>query len=234
MVGAEPEPAGMNQPRAGMDRRRFGSANSPPTRVRPRCDTRGMRFFNTAGPISAEDHYHVPPLSRLDLDDLRLLIRQKKYFVLHAPRQTGKTSTLLALRDALNGGGRYRCVYVNVEGAQAAREDVEQAMRALLSELASWARATLRDEFLGAIWPDVLAQAGPHGALREGPGPVGRGGREAAGAAGRRDRRAGGRRAAVGAAPTAGRLRPASGGLSAMRDPVRRARRARLPGPVEP
>ena len=126
-----------------------------------------MRFFNTAGPISAEDHYHVPPLSRLDLDDLRLLIRQKKHFVLHAPRQTGKTSTLLALRDALNGGGRYRCVYVNVEGAQAAREDVEQAMRALLSELASWARATLRDEFLGAIWPDVLAQAGPHGALRE-------------------------------------------------------------------
>ena len=126
-----------------------------------------MRFFNTAGPISAEDHYHVPPLSRLDLDELLLLIRQKKYFVLHAPRQTGKTSALLALRDELNGGGLYRCVYANVESAQAARENVEPAMRALLSELASWARATLGDELPGAVWPGVLASAGPHGALRE-------------------------------------------------------------------
>ena len=126
-----------------------------------------MRFFNTAGPISVDDHYHVPPLSRLDLDEVLLLVRQKKYFVLHAPRQTGKTSALLALRDALNGGGRYRCVYVNVEGAQAAREDVGSAMRTLLSELASWARVTLRDELPGKIWPDVLPRAGPHGALRE-------------------------------------------------------------------
>ncbi|MCY4355924.1 MAG: ATP-binding protein, partial [Gammaproteobacteria bacterium] len=54
-----------------------------------------MRFFNTAGPIVSADHYCIPPLQRLDLDDLLNLIRQKKYFVLHAPRQTGKTSLLL-------------------------------------------------------------------------------------------------------------------------------------------
>ncbi|MCY4265626.1 MAG: ATP-binding protein, partial [Gammaproteobacteria bacterium] len=54
-----------------------------------------MRFFNTAGPVVAVDHYRIPPLLRLDLDDLLNLIRQKKYFVLHAPRQTGKTSVLL-------------------------------------------------------------------------------------------------------------------------------------------
>ncbi len=30
--------------------------------------------------------------------------RNERYFVLHAPRQTGKTSTLLALRDLLNSG----------------------------------------------------------------------------------------------------------------------------------
>ena len=28
-----------------------------------------MRFFNTSGPIIAERHYHLPPLSRFDLDD---------------------------------------------------------------------------------------------------------------------------------------------------------------------
>ena len=79
-----------------------------------------MRFFNTAGPTKPEKHYCIPPLERLDIDDVLALIRDEKYFVLHAPRQTGKTSALLALRDLLNAEGLYRCVYVNVEGGQAA------------------------------------------------------------------------------------------------------------------
>ena len=48
-----------------------------------------------------DEHYCIPPLSRLDQGELLTLIRQKRYFVLHAPRQTGKTSALLALRDLL-------------------------------------------------------------------------------------------------------------------------------------
>ena len=126
-----------------------------------------MRFFNTAGPIRREEHYHVPPLERLDADELRLLVRQRKYFVLHAPRQTGKTSALLALRDELNGAGEVRCVYVNVEGAQTAREDVAAGMRAILSALAAGARHALGDEWLAAAWPGILERAGPHDALRE-------------------------------------------------------------------
>ena len=128
-----------------------------------------MRFFNTEGPVRPENHYHIPPLTRIDLDELLLLVRRLKYFVLHAPRQTGKTSTLLALRDLLNGaaGGDYRCVYVNVEGAQAMRENVELAMRTILSELASRARSALGDAFLGEIWPAILAESGPGGALRQ-------------------------------------------------------------------
>ena len=128
-----------------------------------------MRFFNAEGPIRPEIHYHVPPLARLDVDELPLLVRRWKYFVLHAPRQTGKTSALLALQDLLNGGaeGDYRCVYVNVEGAQALREDVEPAMRAILSELASRARSALGDGSLGTIWPAILAESGPGGALRQ-------------------------------------------------------------------
>ena len=58
-----------------------------------------MRFFNTSGPVVAADHYCIPPLERLNLADVRRLIRDKRYFVLHAPRQTGKTSALLDLRD---------------------------------------------------------------------------------------------------------------------------------------
>ena len=70
-----------------------------------------MRFFNTEGPVRPDDHYCIPPLERIDLDAVLGLVRDKKYFVLHAPRQTGKTSALLALRDLLNRGGDYRCVY---------------------------------------------------------------------------------------------------------------------------
>ena len=76
-----------------------------------------VRKFNTAGPVRAERHYQIAPLSRIDLEEVLALIRDEKYFVLHAPRQTGKTSSLLELRDLLNGGeaGDFRCVYANVE-----------------------------------------------------------------------------------------------------------------------
>ena len=126
-----------------------------------------MRFFNTAGPIRPQDHYHVPPLERLDLDGVRTLIDQQKYFVLHAPRQTGKTSALLALRDLLNAEGNYRCVYANVEVGQAAREDTQHAMQAILGEIGFRAQHTLQDEFVEEIWPDVLQHYGPYSALRQ-------------------------------------------------------------------
>ena len=125
-----------------------------------------MRFFNTSGPVVADDHYCIPPLERLNLAEVRRLIRDKRYFVLHAPRQTGKTSALLALRDLLNAEGNYGCVYVNVESAQALREDVERATQVILGELASWARSTLNDEFLDDTWSDIFAKFGA-GALSE-------------------------------------------------------------------
>ena len=127
-----------------------------------------MRFFNTAGPVRPDDHYCIPPLQRADTQAALALVRQKHYVVLRAPRQTGKTTTLLALRDALNSGDDgYRCVYANIEGAQAMRENLEPAMRAILGELASRARSTLKDELLDSIWPDILAKYGPAGALSE-------------------------------------------------------------------
>ena len=126
-----------------------------------------MPFFNTAGPIRPQNHYHIPPLERLDLAGLRALIQQKKYFVLHAPRQTGKTSALLALCDLLNAEGRYRCAYVDVEVGQAGREDTRRAMQAILGELALRARHSLQDEFVEEIWFDALQRYGPDGALRQ-------------------------------------------------------------------
>ena len=124
-----------------------------------------MRRFNRSGPIVAEDHYHVPPLARVNLGEVRELIAEKQYFVLHAPRQTGKTSALLSLQALLNAEDRYRCVYVNVEGAQAVREDVEQAVRMILGQLALQARL-IGDDFLSNAWSSIWAEYGP-GALSE-------------------------------------------------------------------
>ena len=87
------------------------------------------RTFNTAGPQKAKLYYSINPLSRFDLDDILDLIRQERYFVLHAPRQTGKTSCMLALRDYLNKEGRYLAVYANVEGGQASRNDKDTVIR---------------------------------------------------------------------------------------------------------
>ena len=171
-----------------------------------------MHFFNTTGPVRSDKHYCIPPLSRLDLGEVLTLIRDERYFVLHAPRQTGKTSALLALRDLLNGGaeGDYRCVYANIEAAQAVREDVERAMRVILGELSEWARTTLRDEFLDERWPDILARFGD-GALGAALTRWAEADSETAGAADRRDRFPGRGYAAGGAAPTASRIRSASG-----------------------
>ena len=127
-----------------------------------------MRFFNTEGPVRPEKHYAIAPLSRVNLGEILMLIRREKYFVLHAPRQTGKTSALLALRDLLHSGveGPFRCVYANFEVGQAGRERVGEAMRAILGQLAGRARR-LGDGFPESIWRETLADAGPLGALGE-------------------------------------------------------------------
>ena len=161
--------------------------------VRGKCHNRPMRFFNTAGPVRLDDHYAIPPLDRVDVDELLALIRAKQYFVLHAPRQTGKTSALIALRDLLNSGeaGNFRCMDVNVEVGQVARDDVAEGMRAVLSSLTMSAEL-LGDDSLEDIWPDTLAKAGANNALRQvlarwcvaNPVPLVRGEPCAAGAAG--------------------------------------------------
>ena len=119
--------------------------------------------------MDVQDHYCIPPLERIDLDRVLNLIHRKKYFTLHAPRQTGKTSALKALQDRLNSGaeGDYRCLHVNVEAAQVAREDIERAISAILQVLAGTAQTVLGDDSLDGIRCAVLAQGSPDTALWE-------------------------------------------------------------------
>ncbi len=101
------------------------------------------------------------------MDELLRLVRDKQYFVLHAPRQTGKTSALIALRDLLNSGeaGDFRCVDVNVEVGQVARDDTARGIRAILGSLADSA-TLLGDDFPAGVWLRVLEEMGPENALK--------------------------------------------------------------------
>ncbi|TAN49333.1 MAG: AAA family ATPase [Methylococcaceae bacterium] len=104
-----------------------------------------MRYFNTAGPSVPGQHYMIDPLQRLDLPDVEALLDQQRYFVLHAPRQTGKTSCLLALMHHLNAQGRYQALYANIEAAQAVRSDVDRGIETVMDSIAQSAQVYLRD-----------------------------------------------------------------------------------------
>jgi len=115
-----------------------------------------MRFFNTEGPVDCERHYCLPPLGRLDMEQVMLLVEQYKYFLLHAPRQTGKTTCLLALADHLNGTGRYRAVYANLEVAQAYRENVNSGMAAVVEQISRSARDQIGDREITKLERQII------------------------------------------------------------------------------
>jgi hypothetical protein len=104
------------------------------------------KFFNNAGPSVAGRNFMVDPLSRIDVQSIERLIEDHRYFVLHAPRQTGKTTCLLALMHHLNTQGKYRALYVNIEGAQAARSDIQEGISAICSAFVRSAAIYLNDK----------------------------------------------------------------------------------------
>jgi len=91
------------------------------------------RFFNTAGVCRPEDHYMVPPEKRLG--ELRELIGRKAYFVVHAPRQSGKTTRALLLAEELTAEGSHAAVLSSCKPGSVAGADVERGVRAVVRNL---------------------------------------------------------------------------------------------------
>ncbi|MFN7918926.1 MAG: ATP-binding protein [Bryobacteraceae bacterium] len=124
-----------------------------------------MRHFCTAGPVRDDIHYRVPPLSRIDTATVFSLIDGLKYFLLHAPRQSGKTSVMMALANALNETGRYKALYANIEAAQPMRDDVEGANRVIISSIAGRADRFLKDPYPEQFRRDLLSRSGHENAV---------------------------------------------------------------------
>lgn len=63
-----------------------------------------MKKFAQTGPVKRDRHYLIPPLERVDLDEVLTLIGDEHYFVLYAPRQTGKRPSCWRREEAFDGG----------------------------------------------------------------------------------------------------------------------------------
>jgi hypothetical protein len=88
------------------------------------------RHFNTAGPCRQNLHYMLSPTSRLPRLDQ--FIEQENYFVIHAPRQIGKTTAIQALAQDLTTEGHYTAVVVSAETGAAFSHDPILAQSQLL------------------------------------------------------------------------------------------------------
>lgn len=102
------------------------------------------RRFNTTGDCRAEWHYMIPPLPRLP--EAIGLIEQMNYFVVHAPRQTGKTTTLIALAKSLTESGKYAALHFSCEEGRASADNFASAQRAILNEMRRRAQSLLPPE----------------------------------------------------------------------------------------
>jgi type II secretory pathway predicted ATPase ExeA len=109
------------------------------------------RFFNTAGPCKADLHYMLDPVARLGA--VRGLIERQSYFVLHAPRQVGKTTSVERLARALTDEERFAAALVSCESGAPFADDPGAAEDALLEGFARAARRSLPADLAPPPWP---------------------------------------------------------------------------------
>ncbi len=119
------------------------------------------RWFNTAGPCRVDKHYMLPATSRLP--DLETLIKQESYFVVHAPRQTGKTTAMLSLAKQLTESGRYAAIMVSAEVGSAFNNDLGAAELAILG---TW-RDTIEDYLPTELQPQTWVYKAPGQRIRD-------------------------------------------------------------------
>ncbi len=112
------------------------------------------KTFNIAGPCRASEHYMLPPERRLG--KIRPLIEQKAFFVVHAPRQTGKTTGLQSLSRSLTDEGAYAALHASCKPAATAGDDLDRGIQAVILSIARAAR-----ELEGELRPATAEEVEP-------------------------------------------------------------------------
>jgi hypothetical protein len=109
------------------------------------------KYFNIAGPCNSNDHYMIPVLERNR--DVMPLIEQKHYFVIHAARQTGKTTLIKSWVNYLNAEKKFYALYCSLEAAHVFTEP-EKGIPEILNLLAfavKYSRLPHREGFAGKV-----------------------------------------------------------------------------------
>ncbi|MEM7032556.1 MAG: ATP-binding protein [Chloroflexota bacterium] len=109
----------------------------------------------------ADSHYMLPATARLEAFDIDRLIEQRSYFVLHAPRQTGKTTAMLELGRQLTASNKYIGVMVSMEVGAGFPNNIGSAEKAILG---SWRRA-IRFQLPKEYHPTLWQPEAPEGQL---------------------------------------------------------------------
>jgi hypothetical protein len=115
------------------------------------------RYFNTAGPCVPGKHYLLASADRLR--EVAELIAREQYFVIHAARQSGKTTLLLDLCRTLEAGGTYRALYCSLESVQGFTDPAEGIPAVV---------GCLRSNLRALSWPDPFAEGPVNTVLKEG------------------------------------------------------------------
>jgi hypothetical protein len=119
-----------------------------------------VRFFNVSGPCDPRFHYMLPAIERLP--EGPELVDRGSYFVVHAPRQTGKTTTLRALARELTAQGKYAALHFTCEVGEAAGDDLVMAQRFILTSIRMAATLELPRELRPpSPWPGDPVVDGP-------------------------------------------------------------------------
>ena len=74
------------------------------------------RWFNIGGPCNPADNYTLSAMERLP--EVAALVRKRQYFVVHAPRQCGKTTAFLSFANETNAKGDAVALYCSLEALQ--------------------------------------------------------------------------------------------------------------------
>ncbi|BAZ89101.1 hypothetical protein NIES932_05700 [Raphidiopsis curvata NIES-932] len=116
------------------------------------------KHFNTAGPCQSDIHYMLSPTVRLP--DLKALIDGRNYFIIHAPRQVGKTTAMIALAQELTDSGQYTAVMLSVEVGSGFSHNPQQAEQVILEEWKQAIKFYLPKELQPSYWPERGADSG--------------------------------------------------------------------------
>ncbi len=120
------------------------------------------KIFNMAGPCNPDEHYMLPAQTRCK--NLVELIAQKQYFVIHAARQTGKTTLLFELERQLNASGKYHVLYCSLEALEGI-DNADKGIPAIIGELI--AEVNIHEALQGRSFAEDMNFPYSNTALRE-------------------------------------------------------------------